>query len=313
MLRQARKAGPPGGNRRQAMTDETVTPPAKTRSLAAFLPEQERTDAHIVDVLIEERCPKLRASPAWPLARPLLYSMLGYGKARNLVDTVSELSGAETFDLLAAKLEIKILARNIENLPRAGRVIVVANHPTGLADGIVLWSAIRSVRSDVCFLANADALRVGRNFGDVIIPVEWRTELRTLAGSKETLRRSKAALEAEKCLVIFPSGVPARVVPPLLGEQHWMSGFLTLAARSSAPLVPVHVEGRNSSVYFIASKLGRQMRNVTLFHELTNKKKAKFSLTFGEACQPTPSKENADEFVSRLREHTMSLGQVTKY
>ena len=64
------------------MTDDIAAPAAKARSLDAFLPAGERTDAHIVDRLIEERCPKLRASPAWPVARPLLYSLLGYGKAR---------------------------------------------------------------------------------------------------------------------------------------------------------------------------------------------------------------------------------------
>jgi hypothetical protein len=71
------------------MTDDIAAPAAKARSLDAFLPAGERTDAHIVDRLIEERCPKLRASPAWPVARPLLYSLLGYGKARAMADDTS--------------------------------------------------------------------------------------------------------------------------------------------------------------------------------------------------------------------------------
>ena len=45
--------------------------------------------AHIVDVLIEERAPKLSASPLWPLVRPPLYRLLDYRKARAMADAIS--------------------------------------------------------------------------------------------------------------------------------------------------------------------------------------------------------------------------------
>ena len=66
----------------QAMTDEIATPPQAGSALSAFHEAAADTDQHIVDVLIEERCPKLRSSWSWPLIRPALYQVLGYGKAR---------------------------------------------------------------------------------------------------------------------------------------------------------------------------------------------------------------------------------------
>ena len=48
---------------------------------SVFLPDTERDDAHIVDVLIEERCPSFVSHWSWPVVRPALYRMLGYKKA----------------------------------------------------------------------------------------------------------------------------------------------------------------------------------------------------------------------------------------
>jgi len=73
--------------------------------------------------------------------------------------------------------------------------IIISNHPTGLADGMAVFQAIRDKRPDHLYLANADALRVMPKGDDIIIPVEWVAEKRTLAKTKQTLLETKAALD----------------------------------------------------------------------------------------------------------------------
>ena len=268
------------------MTDETVVPAAKTRSLDAFLPAEARSDAHIVDVLIEERCPKLRASPAWPVARPLLYAILGYGKARAMADELVQLTGRESFDRLSRQLSFDMTVSGLDRLPAKGRCIVAANHPTGLADGVAVWDLLKKKREDIVFFANADAIRVNPRFEDVIIPVEWVVTKRSPAKARETLKRAADAFAQEKCVVIFPSGRLARKVDGQMEEKDWFPTVVGLARKQAAPVVPLNLDARNSALYYLFCDLSNELRDITLFHELLNKRGSKIRMTFGEMIHP---------------------------
>src|SRR5690606_20023200 len=98
---------------------------------------------HIVDVLIAERAPRLTGSPLWPLIRPPLYGVLGYREARAMADAIAHLPGQATLDHVADLLDLKVSTLNLERVPERGRCIVVCNHPTGIADGVAVFSALR--------------------------------------------------------------------------------------------------------------------------------------------------------------------------
>jgi putative hemolysin len=255
--------------------------PQQVGAESAFLEGLADTDDHIIDVLIKERCPTFAAHWSWPLVRPALYATLGYGKARRTADYLRTLRGQDSFDHLAEELRVDLTLNNIERMPRQGRLVVVANHPTGLADGVAVWDALRQVRRDLVFFANADAIRVSPKFSDVIIPVEWVTEKRTPAKTRETLRRAKTAFAEEKCIIIFPSGKLAKKVNGVLTEQDWMSTAISLARKHRAPIQPLNLRARNSWLYHFLSDVNGELRDITLFHELLNKKNSPFDMTFG--------------------------------
>ena len=181
----------------------SVASPAQTMSRA-----QARD--HIVDLLIAERAPRLAATPVWPLIRPLLYSVLDYGKARRMADAIQPMPGRAALDYVSKLLSVRVSASGLERIPGTGRLIVVCNHPTGIADGVAVYDALKALRPDLCFYANSDAHRVSPRFSDVLIPVEWVEAKRTRERTRETLLLTRQALEAERCLVIFPSGRLAR-------------------------------------------------------------------------------------------------------
>lgn len=285
------------------MTDDTVTPAAKTRSLGAFLPTEEGSGAHIVDVLIEERCPKLRASPAWTVARPVLYSLLGYGKARAMADELVQLTGRESFDRLSRQLAFDMTVTGIDRLPATGRCIVAANHPTGLADGVAVWDLLKRKREDIIFFANADAIRVNPRFEDVIIPVEWVVSKRSPAKARETLKRAAEAFAQEKCVVIFPSGRLARKVEGRMEEKDWFPTVVGLARKQGAPVVPLNLDARNSALYYLFCDLSNELRDITLFHELLNKRGSKIRMTFGETIHPDLLQGEPQAMTDRLKQH----------
>ena len=98
-------------------------------SQAAALPAPNAAPAkHIVDVLIEERAPKLSASPLWPLLRPPLMHALNYGKAVRMADTIAPMGGREAMESISDLLRVKLQMRGFERVPREGAFLLLANH-----------------------------------------------------------------------------------------------------------------------------------------------------------------------------------------
>ncbi|MBN9465503.1 1-acyl-sn-glycerol-3-phosphate acyltransferase [Brevundimonas sp.] len=246
---------------------------------SAALPARHRP--HIVDVLIAERAPRLTASPLWPMVRPALYAVLGYRAAVRMADAIQPLSGAGTFDYISGLLRLKVTTTHLDRLPATGRCVVVCNHPTGIADGVAVFDAIRRRRGDMIFFANADALRVSPRLDETIIPVEWVHEKRTREKTRATLSAAKEAFEAERCVVMFPAGRLAREKNGVLTDPEWAPTAASLARKYDAPVVPMHVTGPYSRLFHLFDKISQELRDVTLFHELLNKEGKDFGVDVG--------------------------------
>ena len=292
-----------GRNSGEAMTEETLTRKPSMVRQSAFLEADTMRDGHIVDVLIEERCPKLRASWAWPLIRPVLYEMLGYRRARRMADEIIQMNGRESFDHLSQQLDFSLDVEGIDRLPRDGRLIIAANHPTGLADGVAVWDLLKQVRDDIVIFANADAVRVNPRFQDIIIPVEWVIEKRSPAKTRETLRRAAEAFAEEKCVVIFPSGRLARKEDGRLVEQDWFSTVVGLARKQKAPILPLNLDAWNSWLYYLFCDLNDELRDITLFYELLNKRGANVRMTFGQMIDPALLQGDPNALTEKLKQH----------
>lgn len=259
---------------------------------------------HIIDTLIVERAPKLSATPLWPLLRPLLYAMLDYAKARRMADAIAALPGREALDYVSDLLALKVAAQGLERIPRTGRLVVVCNHPTGIADGVAVYDALKAIRPDICFYANSDAHRVAPRLEEVLIPVEWVEAKRTRERTRLTLQRTHEALDAERCLVIFPSGrLARRAADGQLCDPPWAPTAVSLARRQGAPITPLHVAGPWSALFHFFNHFSPELRDVTLFHELLNKEGREFSLIVGRPIPPESLAGEAAEVVERLKHH----------
>ncbi len=253
---------------------------------AALTPS--RREPHICDVLIAERAPRLTRSLFWPVIRPVLYEFLNYRQAVRMADAVRPLTGAGALDYMSDLMDLRVAVMNPERIPASGRCIVVANHPTGIADGIAVFDAIRARRADAVFFANADALRVSPRLGEAVIPVEWVVAKRTREKTRATLAAAKEAFEAERCVVMFPAGRLSRVAPDgSVTDPEWAPTAASLARKYAAPIVPIHVAGPNSTLFHLFDRVSQELRDITLFHELLNKKRKAFQLKVGKPIPPS--------------------------
>jgi putative hemolysin len=273
----------------------TVASPAQTIS-------RSRRHDHIIDVLIAERAPKLAGSAAWPLLRPLLYRVLDYDKAVRMADAIQPLPGYAALDHISRLLSVKVTATGLDRVPPKGRLIVVCNHPTGIADGIAVFDALKGPRPDICLYANSDAHRVSPRFGDILIPVEWVEAKRTRERTRQTLILTREAMEAERCLIIFPAGRLARLQPDgKLADPPWQASAISIARKYEAPVLPIHLSGPWSGLFHFFNRFSNELRDITLFHELLNKQGKAFSLIVGQPIAPEALDGDAGEVTERLK------------
>jgi len=268
---------------------------------------------HIVDDLIIERAPKLAASPAWPVLRLVLYRLLDYRKARRMADTIQPMTGQAALDYVSGLLALDVAVEGLERVPTTGPIVTISNHPTGIADGVAVYDALKRVRTDLIFFANADAHRVAPGFADILIPVELNNSKRSREATRLTLQRTNTALEAGRALVTFPSGRLARKRDGVLTDEPWMPTAVTLGRRFHAPLVPIHVAGPWSFLFHFFDGFSGELRDITLFHELLNKRGQHFRIVIGEPIDADAVPGEPVEAIKRLKqfvEFDMAAGRL---
>ena len=243
--------------------------------------------SHIVDQLIEERAQNLMRKPAvWRLLKPLLYPLLGYKQTVQTIDTVQDMGGHEILRYLSRTLEMSIQCSGLQHLPRSGGAVVVCNHPAGIADGVAVYDALKDIREDITFFANRDAIRAAPKLTELVIPVEWVDEKRTRERNKETVKHMVRAFRDERLVVVFPSGRLARPTLRGLVERAWTPTAVNLAQKYGCPIVPMHIHGRNSWLYYFLYFANTELKDMTLFKELLNKRGQRYRIKLGAPFQP---------------------------
>lgn len=260
---------------------------------------------HVVDALIAERGERLVRSPFWPALRPILYSLFHYRQALDLADTLAGKSGFDAFSHLSSLLGLDIQVQHAERIPRSGGFLMVPNHPTGIADGVAVFDLLKEIRPDMMFFANRDALRVNPRFSEMVIPVEWRPEHKSRDKARETLVLTNRAVSDGKATVLFPSGRIAYWNEGRLTERPWKISAVSLARKHNLTIVPVHVISRNSGLFYWLAKHSTELRDMTVFHELLNKKRKTFSFTIGHPIPPEALEGDPADVTRALEHHTV--------
>jgi putative hemolysin len=260
---------------------------------------------HIVDTLIAERGTRLVRHPLWPVMRPFLYSLLRYSRAIRFANDIESLSGFQSFEYLSRMLHLDIRVHNGERIPQTGGFILVSNHPTGIADGVAVFDLLKDRRPDMMFFANRDAVRVNPRFSEMIIPVEWREEHKTKLKARETLKLTNHAVEEGKVTVLFPSGRIAFWENGRLNERPWKTSAVSLARKYNLPILPMHMKARNSGLFYWFAKWSTELRDMTVFYELLNKKGDLFDFTIGQMIQPDELEGDPAEVTRALEQHSV--------
>lgn len=262
-----------------------------------------------IDPLIAERAPWLfRADLPVRAMRAVLNRALSYDATVTLGQALRDAPTSQIMGVMADLLCQNVTVSGAHHIPRNGAALIVCNHPTGIADGIVLDSILRPLRQTPYYFANRDILRVMPQMADMIVPVEWRTHLRSHAKTRDTMKATRAAVDQGRVGVIFPSGRLAKRRGLRLYERDWMPSAAMLARKYDLPVIPVHIRARNSALFYVFDAIHPTLRDITLFHETLNKSRQPFHVTIGEEIAPGSLPANSDDGIALLRRATLALG-----
>ncbi len=244
--------------------------------------------------------------------RPLIEDWL-LGDLERFYRTVASTENAfftEILENLQTKYECA--SGDISRVPRSGPVIVVANHPFGMIEGIILADVLSSVRPDIRLLANS--LLAGLpQLKDHIIPVNPFGGPEAVRQNQKAVRRSIEWLRGGGLLVVFPAGEVASLNLRKLGvsDSPWTENVVRFARKTHATLLPVFFHGVNGPGFHLAGMLHPGLRTALLPWEFLNKTGMTIRFSIG---RPIPSSRIENESPSSatdyVRSCTLMLGAL---
>ncbi|MEY1555693.1 lysophospholipid acyltransferase family protein [Yoonia sp. R2331] len=233
-------------------------------------------------------------------------------KARGYGQEVAQ--GADFWDVITTRYGIGLdVARgSLDNIPRTGPVIVVANHPYGILDGLML-GRIMSERRDADFRVLAHKVfRDAPDLEKVILPVNFDDTKDAIATNIATRKAALCYLEQGGAIGVFPGGTVSTAARPFAPPMDpvWRNFTAKMIQKSDAMVVPLYFDGSTSRLFQVASHLHTTLRMGLLIREFKTRIGTDVRICIGEpipAATLRRAHPNPKDCMDFLRKATYDL------
>ena len=214
----------------------------------------------LVERILEQHYPYLRNRWFSGLVLRFLRAVLRERDVQEIFDSLPEENPYDFIDEILHRFNFGYQVKSQErgNIPDAGPVIVVANHPIGSLDCLSLVQMLHQARADVRVIAT-DVLRDLTPLDSLLVPMDYDTG--------EIDSKSRAGLSAfmrHGLLIVFPAREVSRLRHR---DKFWETDFIKIASEFRVPIVPVHIQAKNSMMFYIASALSKRLGRLLLVRE----------------------------------------------
>ena len=206
-------------------------------------------------------------------------------------------------------LKINYIAENVDNIPKAGSSIIVANHPFGLLDGLIICSIICDVRKDYKILINDEVSQIDQ-IREYLLPIKFSTLTEDI---KKNIISKKKAIEhvnSNGILITFPSGEVATssLIFNEANERRWKPLIGSIINKTNAAIIPVRFFGKNSLFFQTIGFVNNNLRRILFIRELLNKKNQTFKLSIGKKISSLNEERlNNRQIVDKLRSIVLNI------
>ncbi len=203
----------------------------------------------------------------------------------------------------------------IELIPKTGPLVVVANHPHGLVDGMIMGEMLSRVRGDFKILTRSLLTGIPE-IEEFMIPVPFPHEENARELGLKMRNDTMAHLAKGGAIILFPAGKVAMsetFFGPAI-EAEWNVFTHKMIQKSKAQILPICFTGQNSRAFLIANLLSDSLRQGLLLHEikraLNNPQRPHIGAPI-DASELDKWDGNPRGFLAWLRTHTLALGGKT--
>jgi putative hemolysin len=211
-------------------------------------------------------------------------------------------------------LSLQVIGGELANIPRDGPLVVIANHPYGILDGLMLGHILSSTCGDFRILAHG-VFRKASELDRVILPINFDETRTATAENLETRRVALDYLGRGGVIGVFPGGTVATALKPFGRpmDPSWRRFTARLIARTGAAVVPVFFEGHNSRLFQVASHLHYTLRMALLVNEFRIRVGAPVRVVIGrplDRAEIAARAGDAQALMDYLRTETYRLSPV---
>ncbi len=165
-------------------------------------------------------------------------------------------------------LTLNVVAGHLDNIPREGPLILIANHPYGIMDGLMMGHILSTIRGDFRIMANS-VFKKAEELNRVLLPISFDDTRAAMAMNVETRKEALRYLGDGGAIGIFPGGTVSTAAKPFARpmDPGWRSFTARMVAKSEATVVPLYFDGHTSRLFQIASHLHNTLRLGLLIKE----------------------------------------------
>lgn len=205
---------------------------------------------------------------------------------------------------------LNVLNGELDKIPKEGPLILIANHPFGILDGLVLGHILQKARGDFRILAHR-VFRKAEDLDRVILPINFDE---TKEGVRQNLETRKEALRFLKdggAIGIFPGGTVSTSAKPFSRpmDPSWRTFTAKMIQRSDAVVIPIYFHGSNSRLFQLASHMHYTLRMALLIREFRRRIKKDVPIAVGDPIskEEMSNYDNPRDLMEFLRQETYKL------
>lgn len=245
----------------------------------------------------------MRGPVGWLIATFAMW-ILGFNKVNKANDRCRQYQGPEFSAHILKDIGIHydLRPQQYNHIPQDGPFIVIANHPIGSADGMLMNTVIGTMRTDFKIMANF-LLTMIPSLKDSFIAVNPFSDSVSARSSLAGLRFAKEHLAAGGSLGLFPAGEVSTYQRPknrsslkrhVVEDIPWPASVIKLIRNANVPVIPVYFEAKNSKLFHFVGRFHPMLRTLSLPNQLFNKRGKTIPMRIGKPIMPNELAEYPD-------------------